>query len=93
MKNSSQASDANPFHVTYVAYRKKLVDFQINLFVKTDSFPLRTVDCRYSSARTDVDFDHETDNFLEVTTTTKVPATVRAMNKLIVLPLLFVIPK
>ena len=92
IRNSIQASDASPFHVTHIACCKKFVDFQIDLFVKTDLFPLRTVDCRFSWVRTNVDFDYETDNFLEVTTTTKVTATVRAMNKLIVLLLLFVIP-
>ena len=66
IKNSSRTSGVSPFHVTYIACCKKFVDFQIDLFVKTDSFPLGTVDSRYSWARTDVDFDYETDNFLEV---------------------------
>ena len=37
---------------------KKFVDFQINLFGKTESFPLRTIGCRYCWARTDMDFDY-----------------------------------
>ena len=48
IKNSFRTSDVCLFHVTYVASCKNFVDFQIDLFVKTDSFPLRTVDCRYS---------------------------------------------
>ena len=40
--------------------------YHLNLFVKTDSFPLRTVHCRYSWTRIDVDFDYESNNFLEV---------------------------
>ena len=54
--------------MTYIACCKKFVDFQIDLFVKTESFPLRTIDCRYSWARADVDFVYEAyyDNFLEI---------------------------
>ena len=54
--------------MTYIACRKKFVDFQIDLFVKAESFPLRTIDCRYSWARADVNFDYEAyyDNFLEI---------------------------
>ena len=39
IKISSQTSDVSPFYVTYIACCKKFVDFQIDLFVKTDSFP------------------------------------------------------
>ena len=66
INNSSQTSDVSLFHVTCIAFCKKFVDFQIDLFVKTYLFPLRTVYCRYSWARTNIDFDYETDNFLEV---------------------------
>lgn len=50
----------------YVACSKNFVDFKFDLFVKTEQFPLRTVDCRYSWTRTDVDFDYKTDDFLEI---------------------------
>ena len=36
------------------------------MFLKTDSFPLRTVDCRYSWAGAGADFDYRTDDFLEM---------------------------
>ena len=52
IKNTSRTSGASLFHETYVACCNNFVGFQIDLFVKTDSFPLRTVDCRYSWART-----------------------------------------
>ena len=61
-----EISDVSLFHETYVACCNKFVDFQIDLFVKTDLFPLRTVDCRYSWARVDADFDCRTDDFLEI---------------------------
>ena len=66
IKNTSQTSDVRPFHVTYVACCKKSVVFQIDFFVKTESFLLRTVHCRYSWARTDVDLDYRTKDFLEI---------------------------
>ena len=51
--------------VTFIDYCKKFVDFQIDLSIKRESFPLRTIDCRYSWARRDADFDYD-DNFLEI---------------------------
>ena len=65
-KNTSRTSGGSPFHETYVACCKKFADFQIDLFVKPDSFPLRRVYCRYSWARADTDFDYKTDDFLEI---------------------------
>ena len=50
----------------YVACSKNVVDFKFDLFVKTEQFPLRTVDCRYSWTRTDVDLDYRADDFLEI---------------------------
>ena len=47
IKNSSQTS-TNLIQVTYIACCKKFAGFQIDFFVKTESFPLRTIDCRYS---------------------------------------------
>ena len=52
--------------VTFTACYKKFVDFQIDLFVKTDSFPLRTINCRYSVARRDDTYFDYDDNFLEI---------------------------
>ena len=66
IKNTSRTSGVSLFHETYVACCEKFADFQIDLFVKTDSFSLRTVECRYSWARTDADFDYRTDDFLEI---------------------------
>ena len=67
IKNTSRTS-TSLFQVTYIACCKKFVGFQVDLFVKTESFPLRTIDCRCSWAREDVNFDYETyyDNFLEI---------------------------
>ena len=52
--------------LSYIACCKKFVNFQIDLFVKTESFPLRTIDCRYRWTRADVGFDYEDDNFIEI---------------------------
>ena len=46
-----------PIPVTYFACCKKFVNFQIDLFVKTQTFPLRTIDCRYSWSRQAVNFE------------------------------------
>ena len=43
--------------VTYIGCCKKFVDFKIDLFVKAEPFPLRTIDCNYSWTRADADFD------------------------------------
>lgn len=66
IKNTSQTSDVSSFHVNYVVCCKKFSAFQIDLFLKTESFPLRRVDCRYSYARTDFGLDYRTDGFLEI---------------------------
>ena len=47
IKNPS-GTPTNLIQVTYLACCKNFVDFQIDLSVKTESFPLRTIDCRYS---------------------------------------------
>ena len=54
------------FHETFVVCCKTFVDFQIDFFVKTDSFPLRTVKWRYSWARAEADFNYRTNDFLEI---------------------------
>lgn len=41
--------------VTFITYSEKFVDVQIDLFLKTDSFPLRTFDCWYGVAGGDAD--------------------------------------
>ena len=48
------------FHVSYVACCKDFVDFQIDLFIETDSFPLRSIDCGNSWVRQqqEVNFDY-----------------------------------
>ena len=51
--------------MTYIACCKKFVDFQIDLFIKIESFSLRTIDCRYNETWTHVDFDYD-DDFLEI---------------------------
>ena len=48
IKDIRQTSDVSPFHVTYIACCNKFVDFQINLFVKTESFSLRRIDYNYA---------------------------------------------
>ena len=55
-----------PIQVTYIACCKKFVDFQIDLLIKTESFSLRTNDCRYNETWTDVDFDCDDNDFLEI---------------------------
>ena len=37
-----------PFHVTYMACCKNFVDFQIELFIKTDSFELTSINCDWT---------------------------------------------
>lgn len=66
IKSTSLTSDVSSFHVSYVVCCKKFSDFQIGLFLETELLPLRTVDCRYSWARTDVGLDYRTDGFLEI---------------------------
>ena len=39
----------SPFHVTYIACCKDFVDFQIDLFIKTDSFELTSIDCDWTT--------------------------------------------
>ena len=49
------------YHVYYAACCKDFVHFQIDLFIKTDSFLLRSTNCRNSWVRQqqDVDFDYK----------------------------------
>lgn len=35
----------SPFHTTYIACCKDFVDFQIELFIETDSFGMTSIDC------------------------------------------------
>ena len=61
----------NLIQVTYITCCKKFVGFQIDLFVKRESFALGTIDCRYSwtcDFDLDVDFDYKAyyNNFLEI---------------------------
>lgn len=61
IKSTSQFIRQSSFHVSYAACcSKDSVDFQIDLFIKTDSFPLRPIDCRNSWARQQqyVDFNY-----------------------------------
>ena len=60
IKNTPQFSTQSPFHVSYAACCKDFVDFQIDLFIETDLFPLRSVDCGNSWGRQqeDIDFDY-----------------------------------
>ena len=51
IKNTPQFSTQSPFHVSYAACCKDFVDFQIDLFIETDLFPLRSVDCGNSWGR------------------------------------------
>ena len=37
-----------PFHITYRAYYKDFVDFQIELIIKTNSFELTSIDCDWT---------------------------------------------
>ena len=37
-----------PFHITYRACCKDFVDFQIELFIKTNSFELASIDCDWT---------------------------------------------
>ena len=53
MKDSRKTSDVSQFQVTYIACCKKFVDFQIDLFVKTESLPLKAIDCNYVWYRRD----------------------------------------
>ena len=66
VRKNSWTSNVRLFCLIYIVCCKKFVDFQIHLFLKTDSFPLSTVYCRCSCARRDVGFDYETNIFLEV---------------------------
>ena len=43
---------------------RSFFDFQVDLFVKTESFTLRTLNCGHSWARTEVGLDYITDDFL-----------------------------
>ena len=45
IKNTSQFNRQSLFHVSYAACYKDFADFQIDFFIKTDSFPLRPLDC------------------------------------------------
>ena len=58
--NTSQFNRQTLFHVSYVACCKDFVDFQIDLFIETDSFPLRSIDCGNSWVRQqqEVDLDY-----------------------------------
>ena len=61
IKNISQFNRQNQFHVSYAACCKDFADFQIDFFIKTDSFLLRSLDCRRSSRdrqQQNVDFDY-----------------------------------
>ena len=40
IKQSRQTSDVSSFYVTYIACCKKFVDFQTDLFIERESFPL-----------------------------------------------------
>ena len=58
------------FLIKFVICCKEFVDFQIDLFVKEESFPLRSVTCNYAFAAKNVetpniDFDYD-DNFMHV---------------------------
>ena len=48
MNDSEHIMEQSPFHVTYIACCKDFVDFQIDLFIKTDSFELISVDCDWT---------------------------------------------
>ena len=43
---------------------KDFVDFQIDLFIKTSSFRLRSIDCENTNKQQDVNFDYEEDMYL-----------------------------
>lgn len=61
IKNTSQFNRQSLFHVSYAACYKDFADFQIDFFIKTDSFPLRPLDCWRSSRdrqQQNVDFDY-----------------------------------
>ena len=47
-----------------MAYCKDFVDFQIDLFIKTSSFLLRSIDCENTNKQQDVNFDFEEDMYL-----------------------------
>ena len=48
MNVSEHIVQQSPFHITYLACCKDFVDFQIELFIKIDSFKLRSVDCDWT---------------------------------------------
>lgn len=61
IKNTSQFNRQSLFHVSYAACYKDFADLQIDFFIKTDSFPLRPLDCWRSSRdrqQQNVDFDY-----------------------------------
>lgn len=65
--NSNQRS-TNLLPAIFFACCKKFVNFQIDLFTKDSSFPLKTINCNYAWATRDednVDFDYN-DSFFEI---------------------------
>ena len=48
MNDSEHIMEQSPFHVTYIACCKDFVDFQIELFIKTDSLEPISVDCDWT---------------------------------------------
>ena len=45
---SEHIMQQSPFHATYIVCCKNFVDFQIELFIKTDSFELTSIDCDWT---------------------------------------------
>ena len=48
MNASEHMVQQSPFHVTYITSCKDFVDFQIELFIKTDLFELTLIDCDWT---------------------------------------------
>ena len=59
IKKTSQFNHQSLFHVSYAACCKDFVDFQIDLFIKTDSPLLRSRDHRNSRVRQQQDFEFD----------------------------------
>ena len=69
MNASEYIVQQSPFHITYIACCKDFVDFQIELFIKTDSFELTSIDCDWTreyqiQVDSDDDFVYKEDMYL-----------------------------
>ena len=59
--NILQSNRQSPFHVCYVACCKDFVDFQIELFIETDSYKLKSIDCDWTREYQIQDDDDDVD--------------------------------